>query len=227
VETIDTSVTLFGDAPPTVTSEVTVAASPTSGPSPTPTLPSSTPPASATAPPADTPGAPSTPAACANALVNGGFEAGTMGWQLGGEPVPVAVGEPVLTGDGSLRVGPAAPPGGAGVGGAWQGVDVPPWAETIDVSAWAWQRSTGPGGTDAQMVLLTASDPALTDPRTDPAGIVFEEVVDAASWRRWSLTTGVRRFEAPRLWVYAAVANDGRGGRAWMHIDEVAVRFCP
>jgi hypothetical protein len=160
-------------------------------------------------------------------LVNGGFEAHDMGWTFGGSPPPAIAASPVLTGVRSLRVGPASPPNAAGRSSAWQGFDVPPWAGTIDVSAWAWQRSTGPGGTDTQMMLLSATDPALGSPSSEPAGIVFDEVVESASWRRWSLTTDAQRFGAERMWVYAAVANDGRGGRAWMNVDEVAVTFCP
>ena len=229
VYTEDTSVTLYGDAIPTPTSDLppTVPATPTGpapGDTPTAPVPGDTPTAPA---PGDTPTAPPPPTGCQQVLVNGGFEAHEMGWTFGGSPAPGIAASPILTGARSLRVGPASPPGAAGTSAAWQAFDVPPWASTIDVSAWAWQRSTGPGGTDAQMMLLSSTDPALGSPPAAPAGIVFREVVESASWRRWSLTTGVQRFGAPRMWVYAAVANDGRGGRAWMNLDEVAVTFCP
>jgi hypothetical protein len=150
-----------------------------------------------------------------------------MGWHFGGAPAPFVAGAPALTGLRSLTIGRHAPPNGSGTSASWQAFDVPPWARTVDVSTWTWQRSTGPGGRDAQMALLVDEDPALVPPWEDPAGIVFREVVNAASWRRWSLATDVRRFGVSQMWVVLAVANDGLGGRAWMHVDEVSVSFCP
>jgi hypothetical protein len=77
------------------------------------------------------------------------------------------------------------------------------------------------------MLLLLAHDPATVPVGAAPAGTVFRQIAETPSWRRWELTTGVRRFAAPRMWIYAAVANDGVGGQAWMTLDQTHVTLCP
>lgn len=229
VATYDADIDILGESEATFTP---TAPSPPASPTlPSPTsaaTPGSETPTPVLTPTSGTPPAtPGVPDACVHVLGNGGFEGGGTGWQADGSPPPVVVTQPVLAGARSLQLGLAGPPNVRGTSSAWQGFDVPLWASTITVGGWAWQRSTGPGGTDTQMLLLLAQDPAVVPVPSDPAGTVFRQVAETNSWRRWELTTGVRRFEAARMWIYAAVTNDGVGGRAWMNLDETRVALCP
>jgi hypothetical protein len=46
-------------------------------------------------------------------------------------------------------------------------------------------------------------------------------------WQRRTLTFDVTGYRGQRLWIYATVVNDGFGGRAWMHLDDMSAQFCP
>jgi hypothetical protein len=194
-------------------------------PSATPTI-TNTPRPSATPPPTSTPVV--TPDGCAHPLVNGGFES-DGDWTRRGSPSPRFATDTVYSGMRSLLLG--IKPGEANTfsySTAWQGVLVPVGARTMTLSAWSYQAAEPGGGPDRQLLLIYDVDPATnTHGQHSPIAYVFGERVDAQAWQRRTVTIDVTAYRGRNLWVYATVANDGLGGRAWMWLDDVDARFCP
>ena len=62
---------------------------------------------------------------------------------------------------------------------------------------------------------------------SSPVAYVFGERRDAGGWQRRTLTLDVTAYRGANLWVYSTVLNDGLGGRAWMHLDDLEVIICP
>jgi hypothetical protein len=110
----------------------------------------------------------------------------------------------------------------------WQGVRVPNDATNMTVSAWTFQAAQPGGGPDRQLMLVYDVDPGetLTWQRS-PIGTVFAERVNADAWQRRTLTMDVSQYRGRDLWLYSSAVNDGQGGRVWMVLDDIEVKFCP
>jgi hypothetical protein len=161
-------------------------------------------------------------------LVNGGFETDGA-WILTGSRPPRVVGSMAHGGERSLLLGIL--PGEANLfsySTVWQRVDVPASARTMTVRAWTYQAAEPGGGPDRQLMLVYDVDPELNlQLQRSPIARVFGERINAGAWQRRTLTMDVTAWRGSALWLYATVANDGFGGRAWMYLDDVEVELCP
>ena len=110
----------------------------------------------------------------------------------------------------------------------WQGMDVPDDATTMTVSAWTFQAAQPGGGPDRQLMLVYDVDPGdNVSGQRSPVGYVFGERENVDAWQRRTLTIDVSDYRGGRLWLYSSAVNDGLGGRVWMVLDDIEVKFCP
>jgi hypothetical protein len=235
--------------PPTVTPSSTPTATETPSPSPpashTPSstamtsvthtpLPSHTStvtPASlpATITPTFTPSATAATSGCEAPLLNGGFES-SQGWVLGRVPRPARYAEErAFRGARSLQMGLL--PGETNLltfSSAWQSIEVPQMAQTLEVEAWTWRAATGADGRDVQALLLYDAEPGSEEGRArQPIAVIMRTRADVRAWTQHTLRLDAAAYRGRHLWLYATAANDGQDGHVWMYLDEVAVRLCP
>jgi len=169
-----------------------------------------------------------TPDACTRPLVNGGFET-DEGWALRGGRLPRIIDHMAHGGRRAMLLGIL--PGEPNVysfSTIWQGMLVPADAGTMSVSAWTFQAAQPGGGPDRQLMLIYDVDPERNlSLQRAPIAYVFGERVNADSWQRRTLTIDVSAHRGQTLWLYSSAVNDGLGGRVWMALDDIEVRFCP
>lgn len=110
----------------------------------------------------------------------------------------------------------------------WQGLPVPAQARTMNIGAWTWQGAEPGAGPDRQLMLVYDIDPGQNlQGQRSPVAYVFGERSHVGAWQKRTLALDVTPYRGRTLWLYASVANDGLGGRAWMALDDLEVAFCP
>ena len=188
---------------------------PTQTPSPTNTVP----------PPTVTPV--TTPDDCTRPLVNGGFETDEA-WTLRGGRRRGTSTSCRTAATAACCLGPVRRAERVLVSTIWQPANVPADATTMTVSAWTYQAAQPGGGADRQLMLIYDIDPDenIAGQRS-PIAYVFGERVNANAWQRRTLTIDVTAYRGSTLWLYSTVVNDGLGGRAWMALDDLEVKYCP
>ncbi|MFN2114464.1 MAG: hypothetical protein ACK2T6_02045, partial [Anaerolineae bacterium] len=197
--------------------------------SPTSTIvpPTATEPATATSPP-PTVTPVSTPDGCVRPLLNPGFERDGA-WTLRGGRTPRYIDHMSHSGDRSMLLGILSnEPNQFSYSTIWQAAAVPGDATTMTVSAWTYQAAQPGGGADRQLMLVYDIDPDDNlSGQHSPIAYVFGERVDANEWQRRTLTIDVTEYRGSTLWLYSTVVNDGLGGRVWMALDDLEVKYCP
>jgi hypothetical protein len=212
---------------PSETPEPSETPLPTETPVPSETpFPSVTPEPSATPRPGETPVP--TPDGCRRPVVNPGFE-NDQGWTFRGQRSPRTTSAMAWSGLRSLVLGVLSDePNRLSYSTIWQPMRVPADASTMTVSARTFQEAQPGGGADRQLLLVYDVDPAQNiDGQRAPIAYVFGERSDAKAWQKRVRTIDVSAYRNRTLWIYATVFNDGRGGRAWMFLDDVEAAFCP
>jgi hypothetical protein len=160
------------------------------------------------------------PGACADLLVNGGFEASTA-WSFGATPFPAAyVGAPwpVFEGARAVRSGiPAGTANRTAYSSAYQRVAIPAGAPSVLLRY--WERPAGGGdGTDyreAQVLNTSYAVLRLLD-RDRAAG------ADAWRQREFDLTA----FAGRTVVLYFNTYNNGAGSQVWTTLDNVQLLVC-
>ncbi len=165
---------------------------------------------------------------CSRPLVSGDFEQG-FGWRLRGARPPRFVATPVHGGERSVLLGILpGEPNELNYSTLWQSLEVPLAARSMAVNAWTFQAAEPGGGPDRQLLLVYDVDPDdNVDFQRAPIARVVSERSDVRAWQRRALTFDVTAYRGRTLWLYATVLNDGRGGRAWMVLDDLEVVICP
>ncbi len=162
-----------------------------------------------------------------DAVSNGGFEEGLVGWSLmGGQGAePVVVDDPVHTGFGALALGGAA--GGSYTAGVTQ--------TTVLTDAWEpvlsfWYRpETTDAADDVFNVSLTVvtgtvrSGPSLRSLLKPEQGVtrVFTPSLEGSGWQHLPLYPLAEGYYTATVTIQFAVWNDGDGASTTVYLDEV------
>lgn len=156
------------------------------------------------------------PGACAELIVNGGFETADA-WLLGqsGHP-PLYVPMPVHGGSRALQMGLPAGGNAVSYSSARQKLVLPTGANKITLTYWEH-----PGGGDSgdyrEVLLLNA------------AGLYYRTLDRAygAGSNQWQVrTVDLESYTGQTVYLYFNTYNNGSGALAWNYLDDVSVQSC-
>lgn len=160
------------------------------------------------------------PAGAAQAVQNGGFEAGSFkGWTLGGgAPTPTLSTAQVHSGSYAALLGSASGREGAGDSWASQAVHVqlPAGASHATLSFWTWSASSDLASFDWQEAQVRDSSGALL-------ASVVKGAANEMAWKQVSFD--LTPYSGRDLQLYFNVHSDGAGDLSWMYLDDVEVSY--
>lgn len=161
-------------------------------------------------------------AACADVVVNGGFET-NAGWILGPSPIPPGyVGAPVHTGGRAMRLGNVGQPNLQSFSSVRQTITIPAAIASAQISFWVWTQSEPSALNDRQeLILLPPGADVLS---TSPVQILWRTLSNTPSWTLVGFD--LSSLAGQTFDIYFNVFNDGFGGRSAMFLDDVTLTVC-